>query len=96
MTLPMHVHNGTQRSPSDWTNWQYTGLHLFDIELNGTASLEEAGSIIASSVSKEMPYNQYVNTQRGIMHDDAVYYVYGEKVISANWNDLKATTTVAQ
>lgn len=96
MTLPMHVHNGTQRSPSDWTNWQYTGLHLFDIELNGTASLEEAGSIIASSVSKEMPYNQYVNTQRGIMHDDAVHYVYGEKVISANWNDLKATTTVAQ
>jgi hypothetical protein len=96
MTLPVSVNGTTQTHPSDWAEWQYTGLHLFDINTEGTASISAAGKIVAEQSSAEQPYSNYVQTQRGIMHNDSVHYVYGDKVFSANWNNPAETTTKAQ
>ncbi|PIE44176.1 MAG: hypothetical protein CSA50_01435 [Gammaproteobacteria bacterium] len=96
MAIPMRVHVGEQNHPSDWTDWVYDGLHLFDIELEGGLSIEEAGSIVGSRASSTDPYGSYTEVQRGIIHGDVVHYVYGESVLSANWNNPKETSTGTQ
>ncbi|PID41713.1 MAG: hypothetical protein CSB48_13775 [Proteobacteria bacterium] len=94
MAIPIRVHQGPQKHPSNWTDWAYDGLHLFDINLEGgNSSLEKAGTVIASRPSGSESYGPVVETRRSIIHGDAVHYVYGKAVISANWNDPKGTNT---
>lgn len=96
MTIPARVHDGEQNYPYVWTDWQYTALHLFDVTIGETSTMEAAGSVIAEQKSDDLPYSSYVELQRGIIHDDAVHYVYGDKVFSANWNNPSTTNTGAQ
>lgn len=99
MVLPIQVNDGVQDQPWEWTNWSHTGLHLYDVSVPDNASDAEftaAGVIIASQTSDTQNWNDYVQTQRGIIDGDAVHYVYGNEVISADWNDPVNTATQRQ
>ncbi len=89
MALPIEVHDGTQTSASQWLDWSYTALHLFDISVPSNVSdalMSDAGVIVAERKSDLHKWPNYVDTQRGIIDGDAVHYVYGTSVISTDWN----------
>ncbi len=87
MAFPVQLHTGPQKHPSDWTEWKLTGLYLYDLSLNASApSLQGAGVVTADVATNPGDYPNWVDVQRGILHEDSIYYVYGDRVLSANWH----------
>ncbi len=86
LTLPIQVHDGVQSTAAERTPWHYTGLQLFDISLTAGATIAPAGVMVADKASAQSLYAPYVTPQRGILHGEAVHYVYGDKVFSAPWS----------
>ena len=71
--------------------WQHTGLHLFKVTgIDGdSARLLGAGVVVAEQASQSKQYPSGGNHDRGIFHDDAVFYAHANSVWAANWNDPK-------
>ena len=71
--------------------WQHTGLHLFKVTGidGGSARLLGAGVVVAEQASESQKYPSGGSHDRGIFHDDAVFYAHANSVWAANWNDPK-------
>jgi uncharacterized secreted protein with C-terminal beta-propeller domain len=92
--IPVTVHGANQQadpeaSVSNWYNFSYTGLHLFEIDAGDTPSLSRAG--VVTSIDQYQCWN---GSDRAFINGSAVYYVHGERVLSADWPqpDLIQTT----
>ncbi|ARU59001.1 secreted protein containing beta-propeller domain [Oleiphilus messinensis] len=95
-TMPVRVHDGVQTYPSDWLDWQYTGLHLFDLDLSAAGSLSANGVIVSEHKAGDKPYYNYAEVERGVIDGDIVHYVYDDEVFSADWNDVSGTVVGPQ
>ncbi len=75
-------------------SWQEEALHLF--EINGlaanSADLRFAGKITAEANGGPMTWPTYSGTDRGILHDEAVYYIHGNNAWAAFWSSPDAAT----
>lgn len=88
IAFPVRLHTGPQKHPSDYTEWKHSGLYLYDLNLSDAKpSFQGAGEIIAETADSPGDFPDWVEVQRGILHEDSVYYVYGENVISAPWQN---------
>jgi len=85
-TTPFESYGGS------W-NWENSALQLF--EVNGlddnTATLSHVGSIISEESSDQQHY-PITRNDRGVLHDDAVYYIHGDEVFSSFWSSPQAAT----
>lgn len=90
ITLPITLYENVIENNALTSRWLNTSLHLF--EINGlsrsTAALEQVGEILGESNSAQ-GYPLWSGSDRGIMHDNAVFYVHGPKVIGSPWKQTK-------
>ncbi len=93
-TIPVQRHEAPNRWGGDpvedpwyYYDWSDTGLYMFDVD-GATGELSAAGALIVEQPSKEFPYSQSnLYRSRGVLHDDAVYFVHDGKVWSGTWGD---------
>ncbi|OUS23237.1 hypothetical protein A9Q98_15935 [Thalassotalea sp. 42_200_T64] len=70
----------------DYSNWEHTGLYLFDIDLeNEQLPLSSTGVIKAEQSHPERNYPYYYSNGRSVIDGDNVHYVHGPFVFSALW-----------
>ncbi len=96
-TLPVDRYLIQEQPPEDWSwgVWQDTGLHLFaidNIESPASATLTNTSAMIVErKVEDQLHYpTQWEN--RAVIHDDTVFYIYGDAVWSAFWDDVTTMT----
>lgn len=81
-------------SYADGWDWQDDALHLF--EINGldssTAALSFVGKIVSEEKSEAKPWPSYSGLDRGVLHDEAVYYSHGNGVWASFWSSPNAAT----
>jgi len=79
--------------PSTWYQWNFTGLHGFEINTGDSPSIEKRGVMVVNSASNQLssPYGYY-GDDRSVIVGDSVYYVHGSSVYAANWSDLSNFT----
>ncbi len=94
MALPIQGHDGVQSEPYQWLDWQYTGLHLFDINTinGGQATMESAGILVSEQKDENKNYASYPDKQRGVIKRESVHYIYGNEVWSTNWGNVEEST----
>jgi uncharacterized secreted protein with C-terminal beta-propeller domain len=90
ITLPISVYDEVQTDPFIYNTWVSSGLYQF--EINGLAtdklSLDHVGVVIGES-SESQEYPVWDGNDRGILHDDALFYVHGPKVIATPWKGTR-------
>jgi hypothetical protein len=87
ITLPIMEYISTSVGEEDlWSFDLQSSLQLFEINgLTGdTASLDLVGEISADAIAQE-DFNWYGN-DRGLLHDDSVFYVHGPWVMGSPWS----------
>jgi uncharacterized secreted protein with C-terminal beta-propeller domain len=76
---------GDPSDPWYWYGWSDTGLHMFDID-GASGALSAAGSMIVEQPSEDQNYSDVnLYRSRSVFHDEAVYFIHGAQVWSANW-----------
>ena len=90
VTFGINVHgNATPREngdPRDWYQWNYTGLHGFEVLTGTDARIEQRGTMIVNSASNQTSGNYWNSGEdRSVIVGDSVYYIHGSDVYSANW-----------
>ncbi len=84
-TLPMTLYG-------QGYNWSHNSLALF--EINGldsdSADLFHVGEIVSESSSEERDWPLWYAESRSVLHNDAVYYAYGDMIYSAFWSSPQA------
>lgn len=90
ITLPITLYSGLGGEDFTFSRWQSSGLHQFEINglASASANLSHAGSLTAED-SSTSPYPQWHGSGRGILHDDAVFYVHGPLVVGGLWPEAK-------
>ena len=85
IAMPINLHQST--GASQWGNWQYTGLELFELTgiAGANATLVHTGTVVAEQASAEQPYSRGTGNDRGILHGDAVFYAHANGIWAANW-----------
>ena len=69
--------------------WTHTGLYGFDVRVGDGADIEPRGAMIVERAGEDGYYGPSVYGQdRAVMVNDATYYVHGEEVHVAPWDDL--------
>jgi len=96
-TLPIDRYIIQQQPPQEgsWGVWQDTGLHLFaidNIENPSAATLTSTGAMIVESKIEDELYYPTQWENRAVIHDEAVFYIYGDAVWSAFWDDVETMT----
>jgi hypothetical protein len=74
--------------------WNYSGLHGFDIRTGTDAGITSRGALVAESSSNTADpyyYPGYAN-DRSVMVNDSLFYIRGNKVYAAPWDDLANPT----
>ena len=78
ITFPADIYANSQ--------WQHTGLYEFEInDLSGASpSLGQVGFIQADQPTADRTWPRY-QTQRAVLHNSAVYYIFGSEILPAVW-----------
>lgn len=77
----------------DYPRWSYTGLHGFDVTGGANASITSRGALIVdTNDGGERWYGRNSWSDRSVMVNDAVFYVNGNDVYSALWDNLANPT----
>jgi len=79
-----------QLSESSFSQWQESGLFLFELNTgeNNEMSLEFSGKMITESFSEAQSYPLNIGHRRSQLHNDAVFYLHGNKFFSSLWGEL--------
>jgi len=87
-TLPISTYG------TDW-QWQDEALHLFEVNGLSSAStpdLNFVGRISSETSTKPGSWPRYSGIDRGVLHQDAVYYTHGDSVWASFWTSPDAAT----
>ena len=71
-------------------DWRFSGLHGIEVRTGADAGLTLTGTLVAASVNDpdNFGYGYGSGSERAVMVGDSAYYVYGERVLAANWFDF--------
>ena len=70
-------------------NWSYSGLHVLEVAGSDSATPQlRFQGVIKTGSSDAMAYPPSGSPKRGILHDDAVFAVQGDRYLSSRWQDL--------
>ncbi len=86
ITLPITQYEEVKGPEYAYSRWVDTGLYQFEINglANGKVSLDYVGTLVSESLGVN-EYPLWSGNDRGIMHDDALFYVHGPNVIASPW-----------
>ena len=82
------INTGGNTGPQTWHQWRETGLFAFEISTDANAGINQHGSMIVESRSKNQEYGPRYHGDRSVLVNDAVFYIHGNQVYGANWNSL--------
>jgi hypothetical protein len=90
--LPIQVADTADPMNPNQFNWTYSGLHLFEVadSASETPQLRFQGVIKTEQPNSGEKSPVYYTRTRGILHDDGVFAVHGDRVLSSLWQDLPA------
>jgi len=91
MAMPLNVFDTPSPTPTGPITWSYSGLHLFEISglENGTPLLHFQGVLKAEEVSSQTRGPTFSYPIRSVLHDDSVFFVYGDRIVSSLWQDVR-------
>ncbi len=72
--------------------WNYSGLHGFDIRTGADAGISLRGAMVVESAGDGGEYYNSYEDDRAVMVNDSVFYIRGNKVYAAPWDDLANPT----
>ena len=74
-------------------NWNYSGLHGFDISTGADAGITSRGALVVeSAASNDASYYPSYADDRSVMVNDSLFYIRGDRVYAAPWDDLANPT----
>ena len=74
-------------------NWNYSGLHGFDISTGADAGITSRGALVVESPdSNDVYYYPSYADDRSVMVNDSLFYIRGDRVYAAPWDDLANPT----
>jgi uncharacterized secreted protein with C-terminal beta-propeller domain len=90
ITLPITLYEDVNNQDFIGNRWLNTSLYLFEINglANNSAVLEKVGQLVGED-NQKTAYPTWNSNDRGILHDDAVFYVHGSNVIGSAWKFIK-------
>lgn len=71
----------------DWHEWNYTGLHGFEVRTGSDAGITTTGVLQVENSAGPYSYPG-AGDDRSVMVNDSVFYIHGANVWSAPWNDM--------
>lgn len=76
-----------------YRSWNYSGLHGFEIRTGADAGISSRGALVVESAEQngEYYYPSYAD-DRAVMVNDSLFYIRGDKVYAAPWDDLANPT----
>ncbi len=91
LALPIDVYDTPTSEPTRF-GWTYSGLHVLEVAgSNGPSPQLKFQGLIKTGDSSTSQYPPLVFPQRGVLHDDAVFAVQGDRILSKRWEDLSAS-----
>lgn len=90
ITLPISLYDEVKLPEYTTSRWLSEGLYQFEINGlgSGKVSLDHTGVIISEN-NAQQEYPLYNGSDRGLLHDDALFYVHGANVIGTPWSLVK-------
>ena len=82
-TVPMNIYEEQQDSDVKPTIWQYSGLHLFEVQ---DRALVFSGVMKTDERSADQQWPTW-ETRRGLLQGDDVYHLRGADLFHAPWAD---------
>lgn len=73
-------------------DWNYSGLHGFDIRTGTDAGITSRGALVVASPATGEDYYERYADDRSVMVGDSLFYIRGNKVYAAPWDDLASPT----
>ncbi|HKE94152.1 MAG TPA: beta-propeller domain-containing protein [Povalibacter sp.] len=86
--LPISVFETPYPGAADQFKWTYSGAHLLEVTADAAPQLRFHGVIKTAEADGTVPYAPYVTPQRSVLHDDSVFVVDGDRVLSAKWTSF--------
>ena len=77
---------------STYHGWNYSGLHGFEIRTGADAGITSRGAMVVESSEQSGEYYHSYADDRAVMVNDSVFYIRGNKVYAAPWDDLANPT----
>lgn len=86
ITLPVTLYEDENTDVFSTSHWVNSSLYQFEVNglTNDKLSLDHVGQVIGES-SESQEYPLWSGNDRGILHDDALFYIHGPKVIAGPW-----------
>jgi len=86
ITLPITLYEEVQTEIFVTNRWVNSSLYQFEVNglADGKLSLDHVGVVVGEN-SENQDYPLWGGNDRGILHDDALFYVHGPKVIAGPW-----------
>jgi hypothetical protein len=90
LAIPVQVHDTPRANDATRFDWTYTGLHLLEVTGVETEApqLRFQGVIKTDQPTPSMPSPRYATPERGVLHDDAVFAIHGDRFLSGLWQNL--------
>ncbi len=78
----------------NYPSWSKSGLHQFELisQDNGEMQLTHVGEMIAEQKDEQTSWPSSYTGQRSVLHDDAVFYLYGNHVCTGFWGVTDSTS----
>lgn len=91
ITLPISLYEEVKLPDYLSSRWLSEGLYQFEVNglATGKVSLDYTGTVIGENNSQQEYPSSYAGNDRSFLHDDALFYVYGARVIASPWQVIK-------
>jgi len=87
LAIPANIWQTEQSA--GFNQWQESGLFLFELNTDeeNDMTLEYSGKMITESVNQDQSYPLNSGMGRSKLHDEAVFYLHGNRIFSTSWDD---------
>ena len=77
-----------------YSPWKESNLYMFDIGVapDQSRTLNFVGKLAGEMASSEISYPTHYRGTRSTIHDNAIYYLYGNQYYSAFWGDTESSS----
>jgi beta propeller domain-containing protein len=88
LALPIDVHDTPVGDPT-LSGWTYSGLHVLEVSgIERAAPQLKLQGVIKTAERGSSTIAPYVYSRRAVLHDDAVFAVHGDQILSQRWQEL--------
>lgn len=91
LALPITVVENAEVGGTSRLVWSYSGLHLLEVAgiESGSPTLHFQGVIKTQEPDSTTLFPSFAVPDRGVLHDDSVFAIHGDRIRSSLWGDIK-------